>query len=91
MTLVCQFDFGQLLTTLLSLGGKKYEAAHVLRCYKNMRVQRLLGTKNPAGLCPMGETLLQPEVLEVIRNIIINVPDHSNFMTQLQYGDLGGL
>lgn len=45
--------------------------------------------KNPAGLCPPGKTVLQPKVFETIRNIIINGPDHSNFMTQLEGGDLG--
>lgn len=33
--------------------------------------------------------MLQPKVFETIKNIIINGLDHSNFMTQLEDGDLG--
>lgn len=33
--------------------------------------------------------MLQPKVFETIRNIIINGSDHSNFMIQLEDGDLG--
>ena len=33
--------------------------------------------------------MLQPKIFETIRNIIINGPDHSNVMTQLEDGDLG--
>lgn len=45
--------------------------------------------KNPACFCPPGKTVLQPKVFEAIRNIIINGSDHSNFMIQLEDGDLG--
>lgn len=54
-----------------------------------MGAQYLLVAKSPAGLCPTGKTVLQPKVFETIRIIIINGPDHSIFMTQLEDGDLG--
>lgn len=51
--------------------------------------QCLLLTKNSAGLHPTGKTMLQQKVFETIRNIIINGPGRSNFMTQWGDGDLG--
>lgn len=44
--------------------------------------------KNPAGLSPAGKTMLQPKLFETMRNLIINGPDNSSVMTQLEDGDL---
>lgn len=53
-----------------------------------MGAQYLLEAKN-LGLCPTEKSTLQSEVFETIRNTIINGLDHSNFMTQLEDGNLG--
>lgn len=71
---------------IYSLGGKKYGSAHALRCY-----QKYLGSLTSSGPTSLAhrEDCVLPKVLETIRNIIINGPDHSNFMTLLEDGDLG--
>lgn len=62
-------------------------STHALRCYQK-GARLLLMVKNPAGLIPTGKAMLQPKVFETMRNLIINGPDKSSVVTQLEDRDL---